>query len=376
MKKLICLITGITVILGTSSISFAKAAEVSDAGNTIYSISAVITVPRSITLNEALNTIETVNPDIQLLDKKIDLLNAQYERDKSKSSAPDGEDLDYDLQKDYNFKESLNNLNAAKSDRSEKLKSIKNDFKKQYFNALCDQQDMDSINKSIENLNNKIENQNMKIQLGQATENSMDSLNTQKSNLQTSLNQLNVQLQSELLTIKQYLNLDMSQQVTLTNDKEDYIKFDDSNIGERIGDAVNKNPDILKQQNSLDLLKSKTGIYMHYYSKYENQIRGFQINIDQSRMSLENEELTTEINLWQSYYNLKNAEDTVEQEKTNLQNAEDDLNIAQTKYNVGVIDKTAVEDANITLKQQKTKVERAVDNYMVLSESFKNSLEE
>lgn len=376
MKKLICLITGITVILGTSGFSFAKAAEVSDTGNTTYSSSSVITVPRTITLNEALSTVENVNPDIQLLDKKIDLLNTQYERDKSDSSAPDGEDLDYDLEKSYNFKESLNNLNAAKSDRAEKLKSIKNDLKKQYLNALSDQKDIDSINESIENLNTKIKNQNMKIQLGQATESSVDSLNTQKANLQTSLNQLNVQLQSELLTIKEYLNLNMSQQLTLADAGEDFVKFEDSNIENRIADAVDKNPDIIKQENSLELLKSKTGIYMNYYSKYENQIRGFQINIDQSRMSLENAKLTTEINLWQSYYNLKNAEGTVDQEKTNLQNAEEDLNIAQTKYNVGTADKTTLEDAKIALQQQKTKVERAINNYIVSSESFQNLLEE
>lgn len=377
MKKLICLITGITVILGTG-ISTAKAAEIPNTVPKTYSSSAVITLPKTITLEDSLYNIEKVNPEIQLLDKKIDLLNAQYEQDKGKSIFPDGEilTLDYDLQKEYNFRESLNSLNAAKSDRDEKLKSIKNDLKKQYLNALCDQQDTASINKSLENLDNKIKIQNAKIQAGTATENSIESLNTQKSNLQTSLNQLNVQLQSELLTIKQYLNLNMTQQITLENASEEYIKFDDTNIENRITAAVEKNPEIVKQENSLELLKSKTGIYMKYYSQYENQIRGFQINTNQSRISLDSLELTTEINLWKSYYNMKNAEDTVNQEKTNLENAEDDVKTAQTKYDVGVTDKTALDDANTSLQQQKTNLERAVDNYMTASESLKNALEE
>lgn len=378
MKKLICLITGITVILGTGSISTAEAAQISNTIPVTYSSSSVITVPKTITLEDSLNNIEKVNPEIQLLDKKIDLLNAQYEQDKGKSIFPDGEilTLDYDLQKEYNFKESLNSLNAAKSDRDEKLKSIKNDLKKQYLNALCDQQDTANINKSLENLNNKIKIQNAKIQAGTATENSIEDLNTQKSNLQTSLNQLNVQLQSELLTIKQYLNLNMTQQITLENASEEYIKFDDTNIENRITDAVDRNPEIVKQENSLELLKSKTGIYMKYYSQYENQIRGFQINTSQSRISLDSLELTTEINLWKSYYNLKNAEDTVNQEKTNLENAEDDVKTAQTKYDTGVTDKTALDDASTALQQQKTKLERAVDNYMTVSESLQNALEE
>lgn len=378
MKKLICLVTGAAVILGTSSIQAAKAAEISNSIPKTYSSSSVVTLPRTITLEEALDSIETVNPEIQLLDKKIDLLNSQYEKDKGLSSFPDGEidTVDYDLQQKYNFKESLNNLNNAKSDRSERTKTIKNDLKKQYLNALCDQKDIDIINKSIENLNNKIDIQNTKIDAGIATENSVESLNTQKSNLQTSLNQINAQLQSELLTIRQYLNLNMSQQITLTNTSEDYVKFDDSNIDDRIQNAVDKNPEIVKQENSLDLLKSKTGIYTDYYAKYENQVKAFQININQSRMALDNSEINTQIGLWQSYYNLKNAENSVDAEKANLENAENDLKIAESSYDAGSTDKTAVDDANTALEQQENKLDRAVDNYMVVCESFENSLSE
>ncbi|MBV4447168.1 TolC family protein [Clostridium tyrobutyricum] len=376
MKKLICLVTGAAVILGTSSMQTAKATEISNSISKTYSSSSVVTLPRTITLEEALDSIETVNPEIQLLDKKIDLLNAQYEKDKANSSFPDAEDLDYDLQKEYNFKESLNNLNSAKSDRAERIKAIKNDLKKQYLNALCDQKDIDVINKSIENLDNKIKIQNTKINAGIATENSVESLNTQKSNLQTSLNQLNTQLQSELLTIRQYLNLNMSQQITLTDTSEDYVKFDDSNIDEKIQTAVDKNPDIIKQQNSLDLLKTKTAIYMKHYSKYENQVKGFQININQSRMSLDNLELDTKIGLWKSYYNLKNAENSVDAEKANLENVENDVKIAEKSYEVGSTDKTAVDDSNTALEQQKNKLERATDSYMVILENFENSLGE
>ncbi|MBV4450055.1 TolC family protein [Clostridium tyrobutyricum] len=378
MKKLICLVTGAAVILGTSSIQAAKAAEISNSIPKTYSSSSVVTLPRTITLEEALDSIETVNPEIQLLDKKIDLLNSQYEKDKGLSSFPDGEidTVDYDLQQKYNFKESLNNLNNAKSDRSERTKTIKNDLKKQYLNALCDQKDIDIINKSIENLNNKIDIQNTKIDAGIATENSVESLNTQKSNLQTSLNQINAQLQSELLTIRQYLNLNMSQQITLTNTSEDYVKFDDSNIDDRIQNAVDKNPEIVKQENSLDLLKSKTGIYTDHYAKYENQVKAFQININQSRMALDNSEINTQIGLWQSYYNLKIAENSVDAEKANLENAENDLKIAERSYEVGSTDKTAVDDAILALEQQRNKLEEAVNNYVVVCESFENSLSE
>lgn len=74
MKKLICLVTGATVILSASSIQAARASEISNSIPQTYS-SSVVTLPRTITLEESLESIETVNPEIQLLDKKIDLLN-------------------------------------------------------------------------------------------------------------------------------------------------------------------------------------------------------------------------------------------------------------------------------------------------------------
>ncbi|MBV4438459.1 TolC family protein [Clostridium tyrobutyricum] len=372
MKKLICLVTSITIVLGYSGISAVKAANIKD----VNSNTITLTLPKTITLEESLNNIEKVNPEIQILDKKIEILNEQYEYDKYKSNLPDARThtLDYDLQKNYNFKESLNNLNSAKSDKVEELKTIKNDLKKQYLNALCAKEDMDIINKSIENLDNKIKIQNSRINAGIATENSLENLKVEKSNFQSSLNQLNLQLQSELLTIKQYLNINMSQEIKLSDTKEDYIKFDDNNIDARIKTAVEKNAEIIKQENNLNLLRDKTNIYTNYYSGYENQIRTFQINIGQAHTSINNLTLTTKINLWQSYYNLKNAEDTVNQEKINLENADDDINTAKAKYEIGTMNKSDVDDTYVSLEQQKSKLKRAINNYMIVSESFENSL--
>ncbi|OAA86901.1 TolC family protein [Clostridium ljungdahlii] len=378
MKKLVSFVIGIAVILSASSVTFAENAGTTTNQQSEVSDPNPISVSRNINLEDALNNIDQVNPDLQLLDKKIEVLNKQYENDKSKSIAPDDsmDDVDYHLQKDYNYKESLSNLNNTKMDRDEKLKSIKNDLKKQYLNALCDQEDIENTKKLIENLDDKIKNQNLKIQLGQATDSSLETLKTQKSSLQTSLNNLQVQLQSELLNIKQYLNLDMSQEIILTPIEEKYVKFDDTGIDTRIENAIDKNPDVIKQQSSLDLLKSKTGTYMSYGGKYANQIRGFQINIEEQSSALDQLKLATQIKLVQAYYDLKNANDLVSQEQVNLQNAEDDFKAAQAKYSVGVIDKPTEVDSSIALNQEKTKLKRAIDNCTVSSENLKNLLEE
>ncbi|WP_195510067.1 hypothetical protein [Clostridium tyrobutyricum] len=60
-------------------------------------------------------------------------------------------------------------------------------------------------------------------------------------------------------------------------------------------------------------------------------------------MSLDNLGLNTEIELWQSYYTLKNAE------KANLKNAKDDLKIAKSSYAVNSTDKDCCKMMRIQL---------------------------
>lgn len=389
MKKIIALVAGVVIMLGSSTITFAQSAtdslntEIStekkvENNNKWVQIGVQTGNVLNLTLDNGLYNIDKVNPDIKIRDAKINILNTQYEFDKSKSSVPDDDagDLNYDLQERYNWKESLNNLENEKHDRDEKLKSLKVDLQRQYLNALSDQEDIESLKSSINNLEKKIEKTTLRIKLGQTNSTELDSLKAQKAELNSRLNNLKAQLEAELLTIKQHLNISLVKEISLTPVKKDYSKFDDTGIEYRLDNGVKRNYELKKQENSLDLLKSKKGIYMEHSIDYEVAIRGFDININQAREMINNATLNCRINVLKAYYDLKNKEEAVEAEKLNLQVAEDNFNTIETKFKSGMVDGIEREAVKIALDQQKTKLQRAINDYMVTGESFKNLLEE
>lgn len=383
MKKIITLVTGIAIILGTSTVCFADAQTTTNQDsqkstqNIIPQVGIQIGNTVNLTLDDAINNIEKVNPDIKIRDAKLKLLEVQYNHDKSVSIVPDADPgtLSYDMQSIYTWNESLNTLNNEKRDRDDKVKSLKIDLQKQYLNAVSDRQDLESIGAEMANLDKNIEKVTLKVNLGQANKTELDSLNAEKSNLQAKLNTVEAQLETELLTLRQYLNISLNKEIRLVPIKKEFVKFDETAIETRLENALKKNYALKKIENSIGLSKSKRSLYMSYANN-ETSVRNMNISISQTQETYEETKLATQISLMKSYYDLKNKEDAVEAEKLNLEIAQDSFNTAETKFNSGTIGKIDLETARISLEEQKTKLERAINDYMVTSQSFKNMLEE
>lgn len=385
MKKIITLVTGIAIMFGTSTVCFADAPSNTNIPNQSNNVQAPpqvgVQIGNTVTLNldDCLNVIEKVNPSIKISDAKIKILEKQYNDDKITSTAPDSDDstsVAYNMEVSYNWKKSQNDLNNEKHDRDDKLKSFKIDLQKQYFSALADEKDIESIHAEIANLDKDIERTSLKVKLGLINSTELDSIKAKKSDLQSKLNNLQASLESEQLKIKQYLNIDFNKEIRLAPANKQLVKFDENAIDLRMKNALKKNYDVVRQENSLSLLQSLKGIYMSYDADNTNAIRGYDINIGQLKDQIANVRLSTQIKILQAYYDLKNKDDIVQAEKLNLDVAEDNFNTTETKFKSGIVDAIERESARISFEQQKNKYQRAVDDYMVTSESFKNLLSE
>lgn len=387
MKKIITLVTGIAIMFGTSTVCFADAP--SNGSNQANQTSNIQVLPQvgvqvgntlTLSLDNCLNVIEKVNPSIKISDAKIKILKNQYDYDKSKSICPDSDDessVGYNIQASYNWKKSENDLNNEKQDRDDKLKSLKVDLQKQYFGALADEKDIESIHAAMANLDKDIERTDAKVKLGLIDSTQLDTIKAKKSDLQSKLNSLQGSLESEQLKIKQYLNIDLNKEISLSPANKELVKFDENGIDLRIKNAVNKNHDLEKEENSISLLKSLKGIYMSYDTmNAANTVRGYDININQAQDKLANDKISTQIKILQSYYDLKNKDEIVQAEKLNLDVAEDNFNTIEIKFKSGMVDAIERENTRIAFEQQKNKYQRAVNDYMVTAESFKNLLVE
>ncbi len=394
MKKIVTFVMGLAIMFGTSTVCFADGVNNDSSNNEV--IKEMETKPSEnktndwvqvgvqkgntlyLSLDDGLNNIEKVNPDIRIRDAKIKILETQYNYDKSKSICPDSDQgtIGYDKEKNLNWQKSLNELNNEKHDRDDKLKELKNKFQGQYFNAVTDQKDMESIHAELANLDKKIEKTTLRVKLGQTTGTELDNVMAEKSGLQSRLNTTEAKLQAELLTIKQYLSIGLTKDISFSSAQKEFAKFDENGIDYRIQNAVDKNYALKKQENSITLLKTEKGISMGYSATMDVEIRGFDVSISQAREAMEDAKLSTQIKIMQGYYDLKNKEDAVQAEKLNLEIAEDNFNTAETKFKSGMVDKIEEEGARIKLDQQKNKYQAAINDYMVTSESFKNLMEE
>lgn len=80
MRKKLSLVIALAITLSTATTTFAAAENV-NTNNTTNSSTQVDTSTLSLTMDEALSSIEKNNTEINLMKKKIDVLNKQYDLD-------------------------------------------------------------------------------------------------------------------------------------------------------------------------------------------------------------------------------------------------------------------------------------------------------
>jgi outer membrane protein TolC len=92
------------------------------------------------------------------------------------------------------------------------------------------------------------------------------------------------------------------------------------------------------------------------------------------KSSLYDTELNTKIGLWNSYYNLKNLEDTVNTEIAKVESASANYNTILAKVKEGTALSIEADSAKLSLESEKINLRNAQNNYMVAAEKFQYDL--
>jgi hypothetical protein len=376
MKKFFSIIITLTLILGISKPIYALTSE--NAANNILKL----------TLDDCYKYLETNNKELLLMDEKIRILDRQYKEslDKAedgriKTSGTDFPEMNYKKDELLNWKRKLLELDNAKGDKSDRLENLKESVQNQYIGALQIQSDKESIQKEIDSLEKKIEQFNLRIRLGQIKNSDVNPLKIQKSQLVSQLNMKSKELNLALLSLKQNLYIDLGKEIYLEPVKLDYIKFNDVNIEKRISDAVDKSSSLAKQNKDLELAKLEYDIVVKYGDDDKDddydvppEALDIEVSIKDKEIKLADARTNHETSLWTSYYNLKNLEDNVEIERLNLESAEITFNLTQVKVKTGLA--TGLDESNdrIALDKQKNVLQKIINQYVLQSQIFENSL--
>ncbi|MFC0904958.1 TolC family protein [Clostridium sp. MT-14] len=384
MKKKLSVIVGLAMLFSVGSTCFAETSSAAVPADTTAAVSTSDTASTTLTLDQVLSSIEKNNMEINMYDQKILLYQRQFDRDhqnamlnadKSPVNYPAGQYAAVKIAIDVVPKQDEQNIKDAKHDRDDTLQNLKFSAEQQYLNAINARDQITTINAQIANVDKKIAQTEAKIQQGQLTNDALQSLQVQKSQLEASLNTPKSQLQQSELNIKQIINMDLNTDVNLVLPaSKQFVKFDDSSIQSKIDNAVNNSYDMAKITNNIAILKIQEDIYKQYsYNDATGEVNTG-LSIQNLQNSLYSTQLNLKVNLWNSYYSLKNSEDLVNTENIKVENAQMNYDNTLTKVKAGVLTEVDLDSAALALQSEKISLKSAQDNYMIASEQFQYNL--
>ncbi|WP_027623908.1 TolC family protein [Clostridium lundense] len=332
----------------------------------------------NLTITDVANRLKNDNIELKMIDEKIKLYNKLYGRDHAKAIEADNSgrsDVESKKTALLYAGQSAQRAEDAEHEKDSRFKEIKHDLERQYLNIVNCDREIDIINKSMKNVEEEIKKVNANVEQGKVTANTLDSLKVKKAQLLASLNLPKAQREEALLKIKQYLNIDKNTQINFYGAKKDFIKFEDTNINDLIKNALDKNYNLKKQKQNIEFAKLEEKIYMEYGRNSEDEETDLKIRMNDLQNSFENDKTNLEVDIWKAYYDLMSKQNIAEIEKLNLENIKSKYNEMEAKLKQGLIDKLTLDSTELQMEKQNVTAEKAINEYMITLEYFKDLLE-
>lgn len=373
MRKKLSFLVALAISLSISTTSFAAASTpVNSTTNSIQTNGDTV----NLTMDDAINNIQNSNTELKLMNQKVDYLNRQYDLDHDAAiSMANATGISGKTQEIITPLKDEQNVKNQKDAVDVRFNNIKFDMERQYLNILTCRDQIDNINKTITNIDEQIKKLEEQIKVGMATTDKLNPLNVQKSQLLNQIDSINNQIDTSLLTIKQYLNIDLSKNLNLSDAKKEYVKFDDTNIDDKINQAIQKDYGVNQAEASLDIVQKQKELYVRYDNDSSGGLTGVESSLISAQSGVLSASSSAKSNLWSKYYTLKSAENAVQTQILSNKKAQADYDKAKSNYDNGVIDKVSFDTTALALEKQKNLTQRAVNEYMITQEQFKYMLD-
>ncbi|CDI48550.1 TolC family protein [Clostridium tetani] len=338
----------------------------------------------NLNMKEVMEKLEKDNSELKLMEGKINLLNRLYDRDLTLSQSIDNDrdisinynNVSFRRQQMLNFRQSALNVKSARKDKEDKVKEIKRELERNYLNVLNCRRDIKNTEETLKNLDMQIEKLQRYIDEGKASSTSIEPLKVQKTQLRSSLNLPKLQEQESLLKIKQYLGLDQTKNIKLNLEyaNKEFKLYNPENIDKIINDSIEKNFGLYKMNEGLEFLKVERHIYEKYGRNIEVESTNLDIRMKDMQNSIEDYKLNLRVNFWSAYYKLKGTEEAVDVAKANLDHSKMKYEETKYRFDQGLEDKVQLESAKLDFEKKKIEEEKAINEYMITVQSFKDTL--
>lgn len=341
-------------------------------------------ISNNLTIEAAYNLLETDNIDLNLLNKQIKYtedhlteLEKNSQNVRNKTSNVESENISLRKQELLDPKKAKYDLDNLNHDKAEKLYNLKIQLKKDFMDVFELKENIENSTENISILEEKIEISKLQISLGKARDIDLKQIETQKYAEANNINVYKKQLEQDLLDIKQLLNIPLDKEINLASFKTEFSRFNDENMDTRITAAIDKNFDINKQKEDMELTQLEYMIIMQYTNGPKTDTaNSLELSVSEKKNDIQDAKNNLKTSLLNSYNNLKNLEDTVKIEGLNLQIAETTLKITENTLIAGKTTALQERSDKLNFEKQKTTLQKAINDYMNAAEDFKHQLKE
>lgn len=286
----------------------------------------------NLSLEDALKMVETGNSELQLLDSKISVYDKQNQQALARRAKVAVSDENSKKDHDLNYKRTQWTLDNAKHDRDTKLKDLKAEITNQYESILALQRRAENLNKQHSDLETMIEQTNLQIELGLQIPSSIYPYNAQMAQIEAGQKLVANSIKSAMNIIKKDLGIDLDREVVLTSKLGEYTKYDDSDIDNKIAQAVKDNYDIQKYTQDIEITQIEYNIDFYYDDSNADTVEA---SIEDKKAALKDLPVTKEVELRTVYNSLKTLEHKIVADQLTIEADQINIDTMQKKIDAG-----------------------------------------
>ncbi|MEA4902193.1 TolC family protein [Desulfitobacterium sp.] len=326
----------------------------------------------NLSLEDALKMVETGNSELQLLDSKISIYDKQNQQALARRAKVAISDENSKKDHDLNYRRTQWTLDNAKHDRDTKLKDLKAEITNQYESILALQQRAANLNKQHGDLETMIKQTNLQIELGLQIPSSIYPYNAQKAQIEAGQKLVANSIKSAMNIIKKDLGVDLDREVVLTSKLGEYTKYDDSDVDNKIAQAVNKNYDIQRYTQDIEITQIEYNIDFYYDDSNADTVEA---SIEDKKAALKDLPVTKEVELRTVYNSLKTLEHKIVADQLTLEADQINIDTMQKKIDAGQSSSLEIIPLQSTLYTDQYTLDQDIVTYNKVVAEFKNSLE-
>ncbi|MDH7478792.1 MAG: TolC family protein [Syntrophomonadaceae bacterium] len=329
--------------------------------------------PLKLTLQESIDRALRNNPEVTL---------AQLARDKAKVGLSQARDAAraIDEQHAFNYelgkvkwvypKQAQNAADLADQAYQYSIDGLKLLVEKSYYDLLKAQRTLDNKNEALKRAEEMLRVANSKYSVGTVPRTEVLNAEVRLAQAQAELTLAGSSLDTAMLNFNQTVGIPLGQKVTLVEDFG-FVPFDELDINQFVEESLQKQIPVLQARSAWEVKQVQLETAGKYYSTSVYSYKLAEIEANEAEQNYVKTQNSIRLAIMQNYSSLLGARDRIRVLEKSLEQARENVRLANLRYEVGLGTNLEVLEAAGALNDTQAAYLEALYNYNLCKARFK-----